>query len=226
MPPQDPRQQQPTFPIPVAPTPRAPGQSLQSTPYDFIMSANKPSTGSGGFSVKHGPKLLYIIAAGAALVVVLFIVMALANLGKGDNTQYLAIAQDQTEMTRITTQYYGQLTDEDTKGFVANTWLSLASAQTDYLDFLSRNGVKISPKALGGSMNPQSDTQLTAAQTNGGLDTTLHDLLVTELQQYQGAIQSAYKNATSGATKAELQGLFDQAHLLLQQAGADQPATS
>ncbi len=215
MPPQDPNRQ-PNLPPPVAPTPRNPGQPVSSTPYDFIMDSNLPNKSGPG--PKKGSKLLYVAIIGIIIVVILFSIVLFTSGGSSSKAEYLTVAQEQTEMIRIADEHYGDLQDASTKAFVINTQLSLLSSQADFLKFLSSNGAGIDQKQLGGAFDAQTDTQLTAAQGNGNIDGTLKDVLVTDLTTYQQHIRAAFNATDSQAARAELQKLFDQAALLLEQA--------
>lgn len=215
MPPQDPRLRQPPFPTPVAPLPRSPGQTLESTPYDFIMNSTKGKRGSG-LNLKGGPKLLYIAGGGAALVVILFLVMALGG-GKSADSAYVQLAQQQQEIGRVAGLDYDQLQDDSVKNFTINTLLSMQTAQATFTTYLNSHGAKVSTKQLAAGMNSRNDAQLAAAQTNGGLDPAVHDLLVSLLTTYEQSIRTTYQSAHNPRTKQQLQSLYNQADLLLQQ---------
>jgi hypothetical protein len=212
MPPQNPYNQ----PTPdVRPIPRAPAEPLQNTPYDFIMnpSVKPPKRGLG---LPGGTKLVYIAGSGVLLVIIVFAVLSLTS-GGSNSPALTSIAQQQAELTRVAELHYSDIHDTATKNFVISTQLSLASAQTEYLQYLSSNGAGIGEKQIALGMNAQTDAALDAAQTSGTLDSTVRTTLQTGIERYQVTLQSAYNASGNPKTKALLKDLFEQAALLLEQ---------
>jgi hypothetical protein len=211
MPPQNPYQ--PSSP----PGPVPGGSAPQPDPshYEFIVNPGAaPKKGLGG---SLSSKLIFVALGGGALVIILFVVALLGGSNKGLEPSLLTVAQQQTEIVRVAALQTDNLTSSTTKGFVLNTKLSMQTAQSDYLAFLSKNGSGINSKQLGGAQNPQTDATLTSAQANGSLDSTLTSILQDDLTQYQQTIKTAYGRTHTTLTHQELQKLYDQAGLLLQQ---------
>lgn len=217
MPPQDPRQQQqqPNFPTPVGPVPRAPGQQLESTPYDFIMNPNNPTPPKPGLK-GGGSKLLFIAGGGILLVVILFVVLSLSQ-GSSSSPLLVNVAQQQAEISRVADLHYDDLNDASTKGFVINTKLSIASGSQTYLGYLASNGVAVGEDKLALGINAETDTALDAAQANGTLDSTMRTTLQAQLERYQATLQNAYQQSSNPNTQVVLKDLFDQTSLLLEQ---------
>lgn len=214
MPPQDPRQQ-PQFPTPVAPTPRAPGQGLESTPYDFILNS-KSSKLPGSSGAKGGPKLVYVAIGGVLLVVVLFIVLSLGK-GSGGSQELVSIAEQQTELARVAALNSDQLTSESAMDYAITTQLSMLTAQQTLLAYLKANGVSVDPSKLAQqATDPRTDAALTAAQANGSLDSTMTSELTTELDRYNATLRDVYQQSSSAQTQALLKGFFDDSNLLLE----------
>lgn len=203
-----------------APTPRQDfppteaGRSLESSPYDFFMATGKkPSRGMPNFK---SSKLLFIAIGGAMLVLLLFVLLSLTS-GSKATPALLRIGQEQTELVRVAGLQASQVSDPDTAGFVTNTQLVIDSNQADYLGYLADHGMKLSDKQLALGQNSQTDTALQSAQSNGTLDSTVKQILTNQLQAYRQTIQQAAGGIKNQATLHELQDLYDQASLLLQQ---------
>jgi len=215
MPPQNPYNQ----PNPnVRPITRAPAEPLQSTPYDFIINPSvKPP--KKGLRLPHTTKLVYIAGGGVLVVVLLFVALSFIRGGSG-NPALTSIAQQQAELARVAELHYSDIHDPTTKNFVISTQLSLASAETEYLQYLSSNGAAIGEKQVALGMNTQTDAALDNAVASGTIDSTVLSTLQTQLQRYQQTIRSAYDASGNTKTKALLQELYNQAALLLEQSKA------
>jgi hypothetical protein len=195
--------------------PRSPGQGLESTPYDFILNAKSSKTPSTG-GVKGGPKLLYVAIGGVLLVVVLFIVLSLGK-GSGNSQGLVSIAEQQTELARVAALNSDQLTSESTMDYAITTQLSMITAQQTLLSYLKANGVTIDPSKLAQqATDPRTDAALTAAQSNGSLDSAMTSELTTELERYNATLRSVYQQSSSPTTQALLKGFFDDSNLLLE----------
>lgn len=205
MPPQTPYQP-PTLPQPIP---------NQSSKYDFIMSAGNSSRrrpfGGGNFS-----KLVLLAVVGVVVVVILLIASSIFGGGKTD-PNVIKIAQEQTELIRVSQLDYKDLAEQPTLNLALNTQLSMISAQQEYLKYLSEHGIGIKTKELGLAMNPQTDSQLTAAMANGQLDSTMNRILVDQLAGYQETIKQVFNTTTNNDTKKELKKMYDDAALLILQ---------
>jgi hypothetical protein len=210
MPPQNPYQPS----SPPGPVPGGSGPQPDPSQYEFIVNPDTaPKKGPGGLS----SKLIYVAIGGGALVIIFFVIVLLSGGNKGLDPSLVSVAQEQTEIARVAGLQSDNLTNSTTKGFALNTQLSMQTAQSDYLTFLSENGSGINSKQLGGAQNSQTDATLASAQANGSLDSTLTSTLQDDLAQYQQTIKTAYGRTHAATTHQELQKLYDQAGLLLQQ---------
>lgn len=213
MPPIDPNN--PQIPTTVRPISRAPAESVTGTPYDFIMNPSiKPPKKSSG--LKGGPKLAYIAGGGVIFVIILFVVLSLSS-GGGTTPGLVSIAQQQAEIARVADLHYSEINDAATKNFVINTQLSVSSAESEYLQYLTAGGVTIKPTQIALGINTQTDAALDAAKGSGALDSTVKTTLQTALESYQQTIQTTYSNTKSAKTKTLLKSFFDQATVLLEQ---------
>lgn len=217
MQPQQPYYGPPQQPAPAplsGPTP--PGQN----PYDFIVNPGKPPRrnlfGGGASKVQR----MAVLAAGAA--VVLIIIIVIVNLifggGGGNAVADIKVAQDQTEIARVARlgvqqQDIGQAA----KNVAITAQLTLASDQQQLIDYLQKNGVKISDKELAALQDPQADQQLSTADANSTYDSTFLSIMQTDLSKYQQTLNTAYQGSKSIDLRQLLRGQYDNAGLLLEQ---------
>lgn len=212
------------------PTPQ-PGQNagnMSANPYEFI-------TGPGGQPLKvQKPKLsreALAIRAGIGFGVVLVIFIAGTAIytklqPKGVNPGLVSIAQRQQEIVRIATAATQQTTSQDAKNFVATVNASITSDQLQTLGYLAQHKTKVGTTALKADQSAQTDTQLASALTANTYDSAVTANLTEQLQNYEGLLQTTYKNATGPISKKILQNSFNSADLLIKQAKALQAELS
>lgn len=207
---------------PIAPS----GQDGDSGRFDFIMNAGQPSGPSNlGLNANGTPNKMFFGIIAAVAVVILIVIVAVANSGGGADSGLVKIAQEQTELARVASLNIGDgelsyedLNSEGVKAFALNTELSMDSAKADFLSFLGAHGVSMSAEQIALGQNPATDTQLTNANSNGNLDDTTQQVLISELRQYQATLQTVNQSANSQALRQETVKLFNDANLLIQQA--------
>jgi hypothetical protein len=200
-----------------SPTPPKPAE----TPYDFMMG-QPPSKSRlrlnllGGQSFKR--RLLLI--GGVAVVLVIIAVVLSSLLGGSSNTlQYVAVTQDQNELSRVAGEASDQAVQQTTQNFAESVVLSLGSAQQQLLAYLKSNGRKVSTAQLGATKDTKTDQELTAAAAASNYDVVFAQVMQTELNSYMQDIKTVYPTAGPKG-KTILQNDFNGAKLLLIQANA------
>lgn len=203
------------------------GQDSGGGRFDFIMNAGQSSGPSSNFglSANGTPNKLFFGVIAAVAVVILIVIIAVASSGGGADSNLVKIAQEQAELARVASLNVGtgeisfdDLNSENVKAFALNTELSMDSANAEFLSFLGAHGVGMSAEQIALGQNPATDTQLTNANSNGNLDDTTRQVLISELRQYQATLQTVYQSANSQALRQETSKLFGDANLLIQQA--------
>jgi hypothetical protein len=130
------------------------------------------------------------------------------------------VAQDQQELVHLLTPQQENLTAslaDDTKNFAATAKVTLASSQSQVIQYLTSNGQKVDAKKLGLKINPQTDEQLTTAAAAGTYDETFREIMKSELNTYMNDMSAVYKEATGKKGRALLSDQYNQAQLLLKQ---------
>jgi hypothetical protein len=199
----------PPYQQPQQPAPQAP-----QDPYHFILNPEQPKR-SSSFGKPTG--LLFIVGAVAVVVVLFVVILSIARGGGSSSQPYIAVAQDQAEMSRVAGLDVEQVQSASVKNFAATTQLTMASDSSSFITYMAKHGVKISKKQLAAGTHTTTDAQLTSAISSNTLDTTLRTTLQNELKQYQADLAKAFKATTSNPTRTELQKLNGNAELLLTQ---------
>lgn len=200
----------------------SPSQHSQPHPdYDFIMNssrkpAKKPILPSGNSAVQR-----ITIAAGGGFVLLILIMIAFSLFSSdgGKRDAYLSVAQSQSELARI-----ANLASTDTsntaKNITVNIALTTTSDQKKLITVLEQNGTKFNSKDLLLKNNPKTDEELTAAKAAATYDTTLLQILDDQLNDYEGALSTAYDLSENQAVRQSLKQAYDNTQLLQKQVTA------
>lgn len=186
--------------------------------YDFIFQNDVPKRNFGG---NNKPKtLLIVIGAAVAVIGLLIIILSLAFRGNGgDTAPFVAIAQQQAEMIRISTPAAKDdiLSRQSSKNLAHNALSVLTSDQKNLLDTLAKSGTKVNKKTLAAKQNSTLDEALEAAKASGTYDSTYVDSMQASLEAYQTSLQQAYQKSHAKIMRELLAKQYDNATLLLEQ---------
>lgn len=186
-------------------------------PYEFIMNPNSKPV-KGGLGGQSFGKQIGLFA-GIALVIIIGLAVVMKAFGPKSNTPaLLAIAERQQEIIRISTNASQRINAQATGNFVATTNVAMMSSQQQLLTYLAGKGVKPKSKTLALDQSAKTDTLLDNAVSAGNFDTVVTQTLSSQLQTYEGLLQTAYKASGSKTVKALLQQDFDAADALIKQA--------
>lgn len=210
--PQPPYQQPPQQP----PVPQQPAPQGQ---YDFIVNPVAPPK-----KIKLAPgnslPMRILIVLGGLFILAIIAAVAVSVLGKsggaGDKAAILSVAQDQTELIRLSTSGVENSTSQRNKNFSSTTKISITSSQKKLLAFASAKKIKIDPKALPAKQSSDIDTQLATAKSASTYDVVYTGVMKQQLTKYQQDLGLAYKSAGT-AGKSLLQSEYKSADLLLTQ---------
>lgn len=201
---------------PEQPIPPAGGEN----PYDFILAGPpKPKKklipgGDGSFK----QRIILVIGAAFGLMLILYVIFGLI-LGGSGSTGLVNIAQQQSEIIRISTAGSTQVRDAPTANFTQNVLLTTTSAQQQTISFLDKNGKKLKEKDLGLLKSSKTDQDLATAEQNGKYDSALLEVLVAQLKDYQASLSDNFKSSGSQKQKVLVESFYKQVTDLL----ANQP---
>ena len=214
-----------TVSAPPTPPPADVPPAQQGPNYNFIMEPPKPERRSL-LPTNSGPAIRIALILGGVLVVfVIFAVIKSLLFSSGGNKQALiTVAQDQQAIihivTNATTGTQGQqpaVLSASNQSFAITTQLKINSAQTQLLTYLKANHVKASTKVLGLKVDAATDQQLSAAAANSTYDSTFQQVMQAKLNDYQSALDAAYKQTSGPNGRKLIKQEFQGAQLLLTQ---------
>ncbi len=223
----------PIGPQVISPSPdgQAPPTPQSTDPYDFMntpeapkkMSLNLPGFNSAGPTVKR----LITILVGLLLLVIVVSVFKSILAGGTNLNQLTVVVQDQQELLHISTaaSQVQNLFPND-QNLVATAQISLSSASSQTLSYLTLNKVKLKTATLDGRISKSIDLQLTNAQTAGNYDQVLDQVIQSQLNRYQSDLHYAYVATKGPHGRALLSSEYNQAGLLLSEAKANEASNS
>jgi hypothetical protein len=205
--------------LPPLPTVSNTGHSGHN-PYEFIVNPNTPKRGGNLFGSNSSVAMRLAIMLGGLVAVIILISLLVSAFSPKSNVtaDMIALAQRQQEIVRVATGASQQATGQDTKNFVANAQVSVASSQQQTVAYLVAHGKKLNAKTLSLDKSAQTDTVLADAATANNYDAAVVQSLTTQLRTYEGQLTALYKESHVPQTKKQLQAAYDSADGLLKQA--------
>lgn len=186
--------------------------------YDFILNPAQPPKKrlfGGGSSLAS--RLLLVFGAIFVLVVILGIIIRLLTSSGGlDKPALLSVAQDQTELIRLSNVGVISSVSQTNKNFSITAQLAMASEQQALLTYLGSNGYKPNAKVLVLKQSAKTDEQLEIAKSSSTFDTAYTTVMEQYLLTYQRDLKLAYESAGPSGKKV-LGANYDSSALLLTQ---------
>lgn len=200
-----------------SPTEQQPAEFSPEQAYDFIDEPiQKQSRGSLIPANSSLPMRIAIFGGGLVVLLILFMVIK-GFLGGGSSlTSFVTIAQDQQAIIYLADNAQKQPDlSESNKNFTATTRLSLASSQSDLINYMANNGKKVNVKDLSLTISKTTDEQLAAAASAATYNETYRDIMQKKLNSYMSKLKQAYAETSGPNGQALLSDQFEQAELLL-----------
>lgn len=203
--------------MPPAPTPS------EQDPYAFIMNNGIPQQKPNLLNIASGSPKKRIAIIGIGLVSILIIFFMFASLmfggGQGQTDKLLALAQQQTELIRISdlANKEGAAHAASTQVLASNTSLSLQSSQQQILGLMSKGDRAKSQKQLGAKQSTKTDAALKSAAQNNRYDEAFTEIMASELSKYQSELKVSYNSSKNTKEKQVLDSAYKGATLLLSQ---------
>lgn len=214
-------------PAPPAVVPLQPLPSTQAAynpvDYEFITNPPKPKHRWLGGGSSQTSRLLLLAGGLLVIVIIVWAAAALFSPKSNNAVSLTAIAQQQTEISRVAGVALMQPgASQTTRSLAASTSLTIGTDQANLVTFLKKNGIKLSPKQLALRRNLATDAALTAAASAGNFDSAYAATVRTELNAYGNNLSQAYVNSKSPALKSLLSQDYNNAQLLIKQIPAGQ----
>src|ERR1035437_6449489 len=120
-----------------------PPQSSPNPDYNFFLSpppAPKPSLLSSA-SMKQ--RIIFVVGGGLILIIMVFVLYSVLTK-KPSITSLVSLAQQQSEIIRVSTESSAGNTNQATKNLAINLQLALTTNQQQLLAYLLKNSQKVS----------------------------------------------------------------------------------
>jgi len=182
----------------------------------IVMMPGAPSS-PGLPSFKTNKRQYLFLGLGAIiLIMLLFIIIALiTSSGKSTTQTLIGIAEEQTELVRVSAVGVKNARSADAKNLAVTTSLALQSSQQDTVAFLKKQGHKLSSKQLALKHSTQTDTTLNNAQLNNAFDDAFLQVMQSSLKTYQTDVKQAYDASQNKAEKAILASSYNGINTIL-----------
>lgn len=202
--------------------PNDPNQNQDSgNPYEFIMSPQSPKQRGLRLPGVKDPFIakIILIVIGIVIVVVVggVLISSLFGKSKVNIVDLTAVTQTQQELIRVATQGYTLGTQPVTRKFAITTQLSLRTQQIQMLDYLQKQGSKLTTKTLTLKKSATTDTQLTTARQTSTFDSTFVHIMQNSLVSYNTLLEQTLSRASGTNEKKLLNAEISVANALLQQ---------
>lgn len=158
-----------------------------------------------------------IVGGGLVVLIILAVIVSsvLTSGSKEKTASLLTIAQDQTELIRLSTAGATLTTSIPGQNLAQNVQATVTSDNAKLLSYLRANGTKLSPAQLGLKKSKTADATLLTAQQNNAYDTTFIGLMQADLATYKAALQKAYQADPGPKGKELLSVQYNSADLLV-----------
>ena len=192
--------------------------------YDFIVNPQQAQKrnllGGSSVAVRIG-----IVLGAAFLILITFVIIRnVLSSGGSNQTALIAVVSEQKELVRLSTEVLqqGAPVSGKTKNSIITTQVSVASAQSELIKYMAKNGQKVELKKVIHPGKAANDDQLKAALASGTYDLTVSDVLKTQLTSYQADLKTAFNKTSGTVGKDILNRQYKASELLLKQLGPAQ----
>lgn len=168
-------------------------------------------------SFKTGKRQYLLLGLGAIiLIMLLFIIIALITSSGKSTTQTLVnIAEEQTELVRVSAIGVKNTRGSDAKSLAVTTNLAMTSSQQQTVALLKKQGHKLSAKQLAFKRDAQTDATLNTAQLNNAFDVAFLQVMQTQLKAYQKDVKQAFDASQNKTEKAILASSYNGINTIL-----------
>lgn len=176
-------------------------------------SSNTMTDNTSGAGTKK--RVLVVIGILMALVLVFGLAFSFLFSG-GDETaqQTLKLAQQHTELIRISEIGAKQARAQDTKNLATTVKLVLQSSESEVVAIAKRDQ-PVSNTQLSAGKNTKTDTLLETAEQTNRFDEAFIETLFSQLRAYQQSLKTTHAQLSSAKEKQTLNDLYIQIDKLL-----------
>lgn len=191
---------------------------MQPAPgYEFLNDQPQKRSVLPGGSSKNGRIIL--VAVGAAILLVIGIIVAniLGSAGENTKNDLVTAVQQQAELIRISEIGTKDAVGAEAKNLAITTNLSLLSAQEDLQALATRAGAKLEKRTIDAGKNEQTDKDLEQARQINRFDEAFTEVMQEQLSAYQQTLKRIHAAAQNETSKTTLAELYNSASVLAKQ---------
>ena len=184
---------------------------------DFIMNPGKPPR-KKLFAGNNFAMTLALIVGGAFIFMIIVAMLLNAFAPKKvSKADLISLAQTQQEIVRVATRANQDAVQQVTKNLAVTVQYTLTSQQQTVVNYLAKNGTKVSPKQLALKQNATTDQQLTSATSTSTFDLVFSQIMQNELQAYANSLKALNAKAASTTEQNFTSAYYQQTQLLISQ---------
>lgn len=200
--------------VPQAPPPYQPATQSQN-PYEFITSSGQPKKRLLPSGSAKG-RIITVLIGIAVLSVIAILVSSLLNRGGANlKADYTTLAQQQTELIRISDIGVSKARQSQARNLAITTKLSLVSQQPETLKLAKKAGADTKTKALTLGKDEKTTALLTNADQSNQFDSVFIQTTQAKLKTYQQSLKKVYDGTSSKSTKTTMSKYYDEVTLLI-----------
>jgi hypothetical protein len=189
--------------------------------YDFILNAKQKRGLNLGITSMN--RRVVVVIAG--FLIFLVFVLIIKNILSGSSvalTDYTSLLQDQSEIihimnTDLMNQSQSTVIDSANQAFSQTALLTMTSYQSSMINYLDKNGVKVSKNTLKANISTQIDSEFSSAQSSNNFNSIFQNVLSQQLATYNANLVKTYSNVKGSAAKNMLLSQYKGTQLLLRE---------
>ena len=181
----------------------------QQPDYGFIFNPDKPQKRSllpGGGKKR---RILIAAAGGLVLLIVFYMIFSLVFSGDGNKELTLKMAQEHTELVRITEIGEEKARGQSAKNLATTTRLTLMSNQQAIIDIANKQQ-KVDKKLLAAGQDKDTDSKLEQAEQRSQFDEVFTQQLSEKLEAYREDLNTAFDQSKSSKNKQLYSELYQE----------------
>lgn len=182
----------------------------QQPNYDFIFNSSQQNKKGALAGAGKGKRIAIVVGGGFILLMLIIIIFSLIFGGGGADKQLtLRMAQQHTELIRITEIGEEKARGQAAKNLATTTRLTLQSAESDIVA-IAGSGQKVDAKVLALGKDAATDKTLTEAEQRSQFDEVFTEVVSEELTAYRSDLERAFNSSKSAKNKQLYSNLHEQ----------------
>jgi hypothetical protein len=211
----------------LSPSPNMTTPTSNSVPepdYNFILQPPQKRPKLKMISGNGSPlSRLVMVLVGFLILLILFsLVKSLLSTSPFNTNDLLSVVQRQSEIahilsTDLATNNEQTSLNTNNQNFAATALLSINSSQSQIINYLTTNKVKLKTTQIQVILDPSLDNQLSSSLQSNNFNQTFNQIMQNQLSLYELELSTAYKSTSGPKGKILLKSTYQGAQLLNKQ---------